>query len=210
LPERHLGLVQAQEHPELEAFLDAAANICEDHLDLGGISNLAHNIVTPDVELHQLPSPLGQRISVAKDIAFAFSYVHLLDHWRRMGAEISFFSPLANEAPRSDADAIYLPGGYPELHAGKLTEAQTFLSGVQAAAENGALIYGECGGYMILGDGLVDADGCRHKMLGILATGNVVPNPQTAPRLSEGHLKNRCAMVRLAGSTRVSLCQCCE
>ncbi|XYK82609.1 MAG: cobyrinate a,c-diamide synthase [Labrenzia sp.] len=168
LPERHLGLVQAQEHPELEAFLDAAASICEDHLDLNGIRTLAQSIATPDDELCQLPSPLGQRISVARDIAFAFSYVHLLEYWRRMGAEISFFSPLANEAPDSDADAIYLPGGYPELHAGKLTEAQTFLSGVQAAAENGALIYGECGGYMILGDGLVDADGCRHKMLGLL------------------------------------------
>ncbi|MGV2974165.1 cobyrinate a,c-diamide synthase [Roseibium alexandrii] len=168
LPERHLGLVQAQEHPELEAFLDAAASICEDHLDLNGIRTLAQSIATPDDELCQLPSPLGQRISVARDIAFAFSYVHLLEYWRRRGAEISFFSPLANEAPDSDADAIYLPGGYPELHAGKLTEARTFLSGVQAAAENGALIYGECGGYMILGDGLVDADGCRHKMLGLL------------------------------------------
>ncbi|MBO9420367.1 cobyrinate a,c-diamide synthase [Labrenzia sp. R4_2] len=168
LPERHLGLVQAQEHPELDAFLDAAARICEDHLDLDGIRTLAQTIATPDDEVRQLPSPLGQRISVARDIAFAFSYIHLLDHWRRMGAEISFFSPLANEVPRSDADAIYLPGGYPELHAGKLSEAQTFVSGVQAAAENGALIYGECGGYMILGDMLVDADGCRQKMLGLL------------------------------------------
>ncbi|WP_428528711.1 cobyrinate a,c-diamide synthase [Roseibium sp.] len=168
LPERHLGLVQAQEHVELEAFLDEAASICEDHLDLNGIRTLAQNIATPDDEVRRLPSPLGQRISVARDIALAFSYVHLLDHWRRMGAEISFFSPLANEAPRSDADAIYLPGGYPELHAGKITEAQTFLSGVKTAAESGALIYGECGGYMILGDGLVDADGCRHKMLGLL------------------------------------------
>jgi cobyrinic acid a,c-diamide synthase len=154
---------------------------------------------------------LGKGSAVAKDIAFAFSYVHHAGitggAWGRRFRS-SRRSPTKRR--RSDADAIYLPGGYPELHAGKLSEAQTFLSGVQAAAENGALIYGECGGYMILGDGLVDADGRRHKMLGLSAAGNVVPNPQSAPRLSEGHLKNRCAMARGAGGSRVSLCQCCE
>jgi len=168
LPERHLGLVQAHEHSDLNAFLEVASSIVENHLDLEAVKALAHRIATPMAEARSLPLPFGQRIAVAKDVAFAFSYVHLLEHWRRMGAEISFFSPLANEAPRSDANAVYLPGGYPELHASVLANAKTFVSGVRNAAANGALIYGECGGYMILGDGLVDADGYRYEMLGFL------------------------------------------
>jgi cobyrinic acid a,c-diamide synthase len=112
--------------------------------------------------------PLGQRISVARDIAFAFSYEHMLLGWRRRGAEISFFSPLADEAPAADADAIYLPGGYPELHAGTIAAAQKFRAAMNEAAGGGIRIYGECGGYMVLGDGLVDASGKRHRMVGML------------------------------------------
>ena len=112
--------------------------------------------------------PLGQRIAIARDIAFAFSYPHLLEGWRAQGAELSFFSPLADEAPAADVDAIYLPGGYPELHAGILASAQRFRSGMVAATARGARIYGECGGYMVLGEGLIDADGKHHGMLGLL------------------------------------------
>jgi cobyrinic acid a,c-diamide synthase len=88
--------------------------------------------------------------------------------WRRRGAAISFFSPLADEAPAADADAIYLPGGYPELHAGVLAGAQNFRQALIGAAERGVRIYGECGGYMVLGEGLVDGEGRRHEMLGLL------------------------------------------
>ncbi len=101
--------------------------------------------------------PLGQRIAVARDIAFAFSYEHMLLGWRRRGAQISFFSPLANEAPAADADAIYLPGGYPELHAGRIAASNGFREAMLEAAARGARIYGECGGYMVLGEGLIDA-----------------------------------------------------
>ena len=111
--------------------------------------------------------PLGQRIAVAKDIAFAFAYPHLLEDWRDDGAEISFFSPLADEGPGKHVDAVFLPGGYPELHAGRLAAAENFRAGMAAAAR-GALIYGECGGYMALGDMLIDAEGDRHRMLGLL------------------------------------------
>jgi cobyrinic acid a,c-diamide synthase len=100
--------------------------------------------------------------------AFAFSYPHLLEGWRGQGAELSFFSPLGDEAPGADADAIYLPGGYPELQAGVLAKASHFRKGMTAAAARGARIYGECGGYMVLGEGLIDADGHRHEMLGLL------------------------------------------
>ena len=112
--------------------------------------------------------PLGQKIAVARDVAFAFAYPHLLQDWRAAGAEIAFFSPLADEAPAGDADAVYLPGGYPELHAGALAAAPTFRAGMHAAAGRGALIYGECGGYMVLGQNLADADGTEHPMLGLL------------------------------------------
>jgi len=112
--------------------------------------------------------PLGQKIAVARDIAFAFSYAHILRGWQEAGAEIAFFSPLADEVPAPDADAVYLPGGYPELHAGTLAAASTFRTGMLDAHMRGARIFGECGGYMVLGDALIDAEGAVHPMLGLL------------------------------------------
>ncbi len=169
LPERHLGLVQAGEHAGLEEFIEHAAETLSKACDFGLLLRAAHqNIVRPSAANIARLMPFGQRIAVARDIAFAFCYEHMLLGWRRRGAEISFFSPLANEAPMTDADAIYLPGGYPELHAGKLATATHFHGAIQAAAARGVQIYGECGGYMVLGDGLVDATGVRHEMLGLL------------------------------------------
>ena len=78
------------------------------------------------------------------------------------------FSPLADEAPDPAADAVYLPGGYPELHAGRIAAAQSFMGGLRASAAKGAAIYGECGGYMTLGETLTDADGRVHPMAGLL------------------------------------------
>ncbi|WP_298982932.1 cobyrinate a,c-diamide synthase [uncultured Roseibium sp.] len=168
LPERHLGLVQANEHPDLEAFLKGAADICRDRMDLELFLKKAAQLRGVERRLGDLPEPLGQRIAVAQDVAFAFAYPHLLNHWLASGAELSFFSPLADEAPDKEADAIFLPGGYPELHAGKLAGAAWFFSGMSEAAKAGRLIYGECGGYMTLGDGMIDAEGTRHRMLGLL------------------------------------------
>jgi cobyrinic acid a,c-diamide synthase len=168
LPERHLGLVQASEHQDLEAFLQKAAELCAQRLDLEALCNLANGLALSRKAPPALPPPLGQRIAVARDLAFAFSYPHLLQFWQSQGAELSFFSPLADEVPHSDADAIYLPGGYPELHAGQLSGARRFQSGMQASATFGKLIYGECGGYMTLGTGLIDAAGKRHEMIGLL------------------------------------------
>ena len=113
-------------------------------------------------------SPPGQRIAIARDIAFAFAYPHLLAGWQAAGVELGFFSPLADEAPDALADAVFLPGGYPELHAATLAGAANFRQGMRAAARRGAAIYGECGGYMVLGDSLEDGDGTTHAMLGLL------------------------------------------
>jgi cobyrinic acid a,c-diamide synthase len=168
LPERHLGLVQAGEHPDLEAFLERAGTLYARQIDLNRLNDLAAPVAATEAAAENLPVPLGQRISIARDVAFAFSYPHMLEFWQREGAELHFFSPLADEAPAPDADAVFLPGGYPELHAGKLAAADTFRTGILTAAGTGALIYGECGGYMTLGTGLVDAEGSRHEMLGLL------------------------------------------
>jgi len=119
---------------------------------------------TPQNNSLPLP-PLGQRIAIARDEAFGFFYPHFASNWHQAGAEILPFSPLADEAPAKDADAIFLPGGYPELQAGKLSANTNFLNSLQTTK---ALVYGECGGYMVLGDGLIDKAGNRHAMAGLL------------------------------------------
>jgi len=169
LPSRHLGLVQAVEHPDLEGFIESAKALVAEHLDVDGLLALAEPLALGDGGDQPQPlPPLGQRIAVAADDAFAFSYPLVIDGWRGVGAEVTTFSPLADEAPDPAADAVYLPGGYPELHGGTLARAGTFMNGLRSAAKNGAAIYGECGGYMVLGRGLIDADGARHAMSGLL------------------------------------------
>jgi cobyrinic acid a,c-diamide synthase len=111
--------------------------------------------------------PPGQRIALASDAAFSFVYPHLLTAWRRAGAEISPFSPLADSGPPDHCDVCWLPGGYPELHAGALAAAQDFRAGLARFAATRP-VHGECGGYMVLGEGLVDADENRHAMTGLL------------------------------------------
>ena len=169
LPSRHLGLVQAMEHSSLQMLMRRAANTISEHVDVKALQALAKSW---DVQGEVKPiAPLGQRIAVARDEAFAFSYPMVLDGWRNQGAEISFFSPLEDQAPAEDADAVFLPGGYPELHAYRLASADRFLSGLRAAADRRATIYGECGGYMVLGRGMQDADGTPHAMAGLLPLG---------------------------------------
>ena len=167
MPSRHLGLVQAEEREDLRSFLDQAAGWAAESIDLDRLAALAAPL--PPAEAPAAPlEPLGQRIAVASDRAFGFAYPHMLDGWRSAGAELRPFSPLANEAPDPQTDAVFLPGGYPELHAGSIAANEIFLGGLREAAERGALVYGECGGFMVLGDGLIDADGTRHAMAGLL------------------------------------------
>ena len=161
-PSRHLGLIQASEHPDLNAFLNQAADIAEQNIDIDALLSLATDQTAPSNPAAILPPP-AQRISVAADTAFAFAYPHLLQGWHAKGAEIQTFSPLADQAP-PPCDLVFLPGGYPELHAGTLAANKTFLNGLRTASA----IYGECGGYMTLGETLIDADGAPHKMAGLL------------------------------------------
>ncbi len=167
MPERHLGLVQAQEHADLQPRLERLADVAERYLDLDRIvAGAAPVTVSAPSHLPALPPP-GQRIAIAADAAFTFLYPHLCQGWRRAGAEIVAFSPLADEPPPPDCDACWLPGGYPELHAGALANAQRFQDGLRRFAMTRP-VHGECGGYMVLGEGLEDAQGIRHRMVGLL------------------------------------------
>ncbi len=164
-PDRHLGLVQAEERPDLDDFLDRAADAVAAHVDLGALIALAAPLPdAPEPIPVQAPS---RRIAIARDKAFAFAYPHQQNDWRAGGAVIESFSPLADD-PVPDADLIFLPGGYPELHAGTIASARTFLDTLRAAAARGTPIYGECGGYMVLGETLTDAAGKHHVMAGLL------------------------------------------
>jgi cobyrinic acid a,c-diamide synthase len=167
LPERHLGLVQAGETHELHRRLDHLADAIERSLNLDRIVGLARAAPAgPTPPARSLPPP-GQRIALAADQAFSFVYPHVLAGWRARGAEITSFSPLADEPPPEDCDACWLPGGYPELHAGRIAAATRFLEGLRAFAATHP-VHGECGGYMVLGQGLEDADGREHRMAALL------------------------------------------
>ncbi len=166
-PERHLGLVQARERSDLDAFIAHAAGVVAKHVDLDALTALAVPSKRKGVAATPL-LPLGSRIAIARDDAFAFAYPALLDGWRRQGAEITFFAPLEGQTPDASCDAIYLPGGYPELHGGNLA-AGPLPQALRDAAKRNAAIYGECGGYMVLGRTMIDANGTSHAMAGLLA-----------------------------------------
>ncbi|MEO9299102.1 cobyrinate a,c-diamide synthase [Devosia alba] len=177
LPERHLGLVLPGEVNEFDSFLAEAAAAMGDYVDLARFQAIAAPL---DADVSAAPSlpPLGQHMAIARDDAFAFAYPHLLDGWRSQGAQLSFFSPLLNEAPAFDADAIFLPGGYPELHGATLAAANLFKAGLVAARDRGALLYGECGGFMVLGEALVDKSGTSHAMAGLLPVTTRIDRPK--------------------------------
>jgi cobyrinic acid a,c-diamide synthase len=167
MPERHLGLVQAGEHADLAARLDRLADMAKRHLDLDAILAAAAPLeLACTASMPALPPP-GQRVALALDQAFSFVYPHVVDGWRRSGAEIVAFSPLADEPPPADCDSCWLPGGYPELHAGALANARRFRDALTGFAATRP-VHGECGGYMVLGVGLEAADGTRHAMTGLL------------------------------------------
>ena len=159
--ERHLGLVQASELEALPAMLDALA-------DLIGEQSLPPAVSFATCEA-PLPSRLlaGRHIAVARDAAFSFLYRANLDCLVAMGAELNFFSPLADE-PVPRADSLYLPGGYPELHAARLASNRLWLDSLKAFASAGRPLLAECGGMMVLFDTLVALDGSAHTMAGLL------------------------------------------
>ncbi|MCB2093183.1 MAG: cobyrinate a,c-diamide synthase [Rhodobacteraceae bacterium] len=167
MPERHLGLVQAEETPQLGQIIAEATEFVAAHVDLAALRRAA-GATRVDAGVRPMPAtPPGQRIALARDAAFSFVYPHLLDGWRAAGAEILPFSPLADEAPDPRADCCWLPGGYPELHGAQIAAADRFRQGLRLFSATRP-VHGECGGYMAMGAGLIDKDGERHEMAGVL------------------------------------------
>lgn len=164
LPERHLGLQQAGEIADLDARIDAAAAALGEAVDFASI---------PQVRFARAPQaalpPLlaGLSIGVARDAAFAFLYRANIDLLAELGARISFFSPLY-DARLPDVDALYLPGGYPELHAERLAANTAIHDALRRHHADGKAILAECGGMMLLFEALTDLDGRRHAMAGLL------------------------------------------
>jgi cobyrinic acid a,c-diamide synthase len=186
LPERHLGLVQAEELVRLDGLIAEAARLVADRVDLDAVLRLAECAWTaPHTTAAPRMTPPGQRIALARDAAFSFVYPHVLDGWRASGAEIIPFSPLDDESPDEGADVCWLPGGYPELHAGRIAASNRFRDGLRAFAQTRP-VHGECGGYMVLGEGLTDARGARHEMTGLLGL-------ETSFAKRRMHLGYRCA-----------------
>jgi cobyrinic acid a,c-diamide synthase len=180
LPGRHLGLVLPDEFAAFDRVVDMARVMVADYVDLAALMTLGRELPVAARTLPPAPRlpPLGQRIAIARDAAFAFVYAHWLADWRTAGATLSFFSPLADEAPAPDADAVFLPGGYPELHCPRLAEARRFKAGVAAAAARGSLVYGECGGFMVLGRTITDKDDKAHAMAGLLPVETAIAEPR--------------------------------
>jgi cobyrinic acid a,c-diamide synthase len=214
VPERHLGLVQAQEHPELREKLEALADVVERHVDLEALLGKAKSLervlegIPPASQPTQRSSatptstfppfaipPIGQRIALAQDEAFSFIYPHVLDLWRENGVIMVPFSPLNDEPPSEECDACWLPGGYPELHAARLAAATRFRDGLIRFAER-APVYGECGGYMVLGQALEDAAGVLHPMTGLLGHVTSVAKPKLQIGYREAHLLTDSALGR--------------
>ena len=168
LPSRHLGLVQATEHGDLDTRLDHIAGTIARDVDLDALLALARPVGDLTAEARIPVPPPGHRIALARDDAFRFIYPPLVAGGRAAGAALGPFSPLADEAPPDDCDCCWLPGGYPELHAGRLAAASTFMAALCAFAATRP-VHGECGGHMVLGEALEDADGRAHGMAGLLS-----------------------------------------
>lgn len=167
LPSRHLGLVQASELDDLDRRLDAAAEALAGVL--GAEAEALPLPVSFEAPQPSLSEPIlaGVRIAVARDEAFAFLYNGNLDALRAMGAELHFFSPLADAALPA-CDSLYLPGGYPELHHRQLAANQPMLAAIRAHHQAGKPLLAECGGMLYLLDGLTDVAGERAPLLGLM------------------------------------------
>ena len=194
LPERHLGLVQAGETEALDARLDAIADFIEAHVDRDRVLALAADLsLSSSSPAPAAIRPPGQRIALARDAAFSFIYPHLVQGWRAAGAEIVPFSPLADEPPPSDCDVCWLPGGYPELHAGRLAAASAVsrrLTSVRRDTPGPRRMRG----YMALGESLIDASGVAHPMAGLLGVETSFETRRMTLGYREARIASDCAL----------------
>ena len=164
---RHLGLYTAAEVENLQQKLALLADAAEEHIDWPRLLALCEK-EPPALPVQPETPPARVRIAVAQDEAFCFTYAETLEAFRDAGAEVVFFSPLRDTALPENIGGLYLPGGYPELHARELSENTSLLREIKQKIESGLPTAAECGGFLYLGQSLTDAEGQSWPMVGVL------------------------------------------
>ena len=164
---RHLGLYTAAEVENLQQKLALLADAVEEHIDWPRLLTLCEK-EPPVLPVQPETPPVRVRIAVAQDEAFCFIYAETLEAFRDAGAEVVFFSPLRDTALPENIGGLYLPGGYPELHARELSENTSLLREIKQKIESGLPTAAECGGFLYLGQSLTDAEGQSWPMVGVL------------------------------------------
>ena len=164
---RHLGLYTAAEVENLQQKLALLADAAEEHIDWPRLLALCEK-EPPALPVEPETPPARVRIAVAQDEAFCFTYAETLEAFRDAGAEVVFFSPLRDTALPENIGGLYLPGGYPELHAKELSENTSLLREIKQKIESGLPTAAECGGFLYLGQSLTDAEGQSWPMAGVL------------------------------------------
>ena len=164
---RHLGLYTAAEVENLQQKLALLADAAEEHIDWPRLLALCEK-EPPALPVQPETPPARVRIAVAQDEAFCFTYAETLEAFRDAGAEVVFFSPLRDTALPENIGGLYLPGGYPELHAKELSGNTSLLREIKQKIESGLPTAAECGGFLYLGQSLTDAEGQSWPMAGVL------------------------------------------
>ena len=164
---RHLGLYTAAEVEKVQQKLALLADAEEEHIDWPRLLALCEK-EPPALPARAETPPARVRIAVAQDEAFCFTYAETLEAFRDAGAEVVFFSPLRDTALPENIGGLYLPGGYPELHARELSENTSLLREIKRKIESGLPTAAECGGFLYLGQSLTDAEGQSWPMVGVL------------------------------------------
>jgi cobyrinic acid a,c-diamide synthase len=174
IPERHLGLVPGGEHLDSSSLIADIADAVIERFDLAAVIDIARTagampgISAPAPGVHREPGTRRPVIAVARDDAFCFYYPENLELLWEAGAAIEFFSPLKGEQPSPNAAGVYLGGGYPELHASELASNAGLWHALKELRARDAPIYAECGGFMVLTQGLIDGEGRRWPMAGLI------------------------------------------
>ncbi len=171
IPHRHLGLTVAEENPLRPENVEGLADTVLKHIDIDEIVRSA--ALTKEQSYHREGAKVAKetrtfKVAVAYDKAFSFYYEDNLDLLREAGAEIIRFSPIEDNAVPDTADALYIGGGYPELHADALSRNSSMLGSLRAWSDAGKPVYAECGGLMYLSQGIRDFDNAFFAMAGVL------------------------------------------
>ncbi len=198
IPERHLGLLTADEFVLSQEWKGRLVDMVERHLDLGRILQLAEHPLLDAPAGRSSGQPHGSEssavVAVARDAAFCFYYPDNLELLRRACAEVRFFSPLTGHTFPEDADGLYLGGGYPELFAERLSQNERFLHGVRHAVQKGMPIYAECGGLMTLSQSIETIEGKVYPMAGVFSFATRMLNKRKALGYTEVELRRPCLL----------------